>query len=392
MLVNRLYRKGLCQIGAGAFLLWLFLAFFGVSCSTLQKQQVSPFIFVKKQWIRETFPKDFTRPSIGQSIKPVLSHDGLLIQGNKSNGISAYTTDTGKKKWFFPVKGGLAGGVLLDGSVIFFGGMDGFIYALNTKINKVLWKHYTGLTTVSTPAKKGQDLYFASSNKLYRLNWKTGESLSTYSTQTEPGKFIVQGVAKPVLSDSLVYFKTHDDSLIALDLKNRLKWKRKLSDSRHDFTSASSGITIGPVCLYTASLKEGLYCLHKKTGQTIWKNTIGSHGNILLSGSLLFYPSQDGRVLALDQKSGKQVWSHKVPHSIATSLVLYQDMLVYGEYTKALRFLSLKTGKELGYFAFGGGMSAPPEVSIRDSALYFISRAGWLYKVTSTANRHAYIK
>ena len=353
-----------------------------VSCNTLPHVKASPSILVKKIWIRETFPKNFTKPSVGQSIPPVLNRDnGLVIQGNKSNGISAYTTVKGQKKWFFPVKGGLSGGVLLAGSHLFFGGMDGFIYALTAKTGKMVWKHHTGQTTVSTPAKKGSYLYFASPNKLYRLNAKTGAGVSTYSTQSEPGKFIVQGVASPLPTDFLIYFKANDDSIIALDLKNRFKWKRKLSDTHHEFTSASSNIIIGPVCLYTASLQAGLYCLNKKTGKTLWKNTIGSHGDILLSGPLLFYPSQDGHVLALDQKSGKTIWKHKVPNSIATSLALYKDMLVYGEYTGALRFLSRSTGKEMGYFTFGGGMSAPPAVSVADSAFYFISRAGWLYKI-----------
>ena len=67
--------------------------------------------------------------------------------------------------------------------------------------------------------------------------------------------------------------------------------------------------------------------------------------------------------------------------SIATSLAVYRDMLVYGGYTRGLHFLSLKTGKKLGEFAFGGGMSATPAVSAIPPAMYFISRAGWLYKI-----------
>ena len=186
------------------------------------------------------------------------------------------------------------------------------MYALYAETGQLLWKHYTGLTLVSTPVQKNQYLYFASARRLYSLKVKTGESVLTYSTQTDPGKFVIDKVAAPILDSSFIYFKTNDGSLLALDLKFRLKWKKKLSESYRDFTSASSGLAIGPVCLYTSSLQDGLYCLNKKTGRTIWKNSTGSHGDILLLGSLLFYPSQDGRILALDQKSGKQIWSHQV--------------------------------------------------------------------------------
>ena len=380
------HKKTICMCVVGRvfasqviFTLFVCLGIFP-SCKTLSDKKDHS-LGLQKIWIRETFPKDWTRPSIGQSIKPVLSVSGLIIQGNKSQGLSAYTSDKGKKKWFFPVKGGLAGGVLADGPFLFFGGADGFMYALHAEKGQVVWKHYTGLTTVSLPAKKGKYLYFASSDKLYCLNQKTGENLWTYSASSTPGPFIVEGVASPLLGTSLIYFKVSDGSLIALDFKGRLRWKKKLSNTGSDFTSAVSGIKIGKVCLYTASLQAGLYCLNPKTGKTIWKTSVGSHGDVLLSGSHLFYPSQDGRVLALDQKSGKLIWSHRVSHSIATSLVLYRDMLVYGEYRGALRFISQRTGKELGHFAFGGGMSVEPAVSVLDSSLYFISRAGWLYKV-----------
>ena len=338
-------------------------------------------VFFKKVWIRETFSKDFTRPSILQSIRPVLTTSGLLIQGNKINGIAAYTLGKGKKKWFFPVKGGLAGGVLVSNGFVFFGGSDGFIYSLYLKTGKILWKYYTGLISVSAPVLKKEHLCFASSNKIYCLNMKTGENIWTYSTQVRKAEFTIEGVARPLIGHSLVYFKVSDGSLFALNFKGQLKWKHVLSDSGNRFTSASSTPVMGKTCLYSSSLESGLYCLNKKTGKIIWKTGVGSHSDLLLYGSYLFYSTHDGKLLALDQKSGKQIWSHKVTHSIATSPVLYKDMLIYGEYTGALRVISRSTGKELNSFSFGSGTSASPVVSVMDSELYFMSNFGWLYKI-----------
>jgi len=62
---------------------------------------------IKKRWIRQVFPKNYTRPSILQPIKPIMTSSGLLVQGHRNNGVSAYTMDRGKKQWFFPVEGGL---------------------------------------------------------------------------------------------------------------------------------------------------------------------------------------------------------------------------------------------------------------------------------------------
>ena len=337
---------------------------------------------IKKVWIRETFSKNFTRPSILQSINPLLDASGLVIQGNKVNGISAYTLDKGKKRWFFPIEGGLAGAATISDAVLFFGGSDGVMYALRLDTGTVLWQYRTGLTSVSAPTIKGNYLYFASSNKIYCLDKKTGESIWTYSTPVRSAEFTVEGIARPLLSDSLIYFKVSDGTLVALDFKGRLKWKQELSGSDSRFTSALSNPVMGKICLYSASLESGIYCLNKKTGKIIWKTSKGSHGDLLLSGSSLLYPSHDGHVIALDQKSGKQIWKHKVPQSIATSLSLYKDILIYGEYSGALRFISINTGEELNAFHFGTGMSAKPVVSVIHSELYFISNAGWLYKLS----------
>ena len=111
------------------------------------------------------------------------------------------------------------------------------------------------------------------------------------------------------------------------------------------------------------------------------ENFFGSHGDALLSGTKLFYPTSDGHILALDQKSGKQVWIYKTPRSIATNLILYKGILIYGEYSGALRFLSHKTGKSQGAFFFGKGLSAHPVLSPARSMLYFMSNYGWLYKI-----------
>ncbi|MDE0119608.1 MAG: PQQ-binding-like beta-propeller repeat protein [Bdellovibrionales bacterium] len=409
---------------------FIFIFLFFSSCYSVQSIKSSqggnkgknkkPFFSIKKIWIQETFPKDFTRPSILQSISPVLiprvsenaefkglvarrketksteklvpvktgimpnrfSSTGLIVQGNKVNGITAYILNKGKKRWFFPVKGGLAGNPAVFDGFVFFGGADGVMYALHLDTGKILWKYRTGLTNVSAPVVKGRRLYFSSSNKIYCLNKKTGENIWMYSIPVRSADFTVEGVARPLVSDTFIYFKVSDDTLIALDQKGRLKWKRELSEADSRFTSALSDPVLGKACLYASGLESGLYCLNQKTGKVIWKTAKGSHGDLLLFGSSLFYPSYDGYVIALDQKSGKEIWRHKVPESIATSLVLYKDVLVYGEYSGALRFISIDKGEELQSFHFGTGMSAKPVVSVINSELYFISNAGWLYKLS----------
>ncbi len=340
------------------------------------KEGKKNFVPVRKVYIRETFKKDFTRPSLLQSIGPLLTSSGLIIQGNKITGLSAYTSEKGKKKWFFPVKGGLAGPAAVEGDFVFFGGADGFVYALYLSTGKALWKQSIKSIRLSAPVIQGNKLYLAGPDKLYCLNKKTGESLWTYSTQLKKSDFTLEGTARPLIAKGGLYFKTSDETLFALNKKGKLKWKRELSGGAR-FTSALSAPVMGKTCLYSAGLKSGLYCLNPKTGKTIWKTSYGANGDLVLYGSSLFYPSSDGKLIALDQKSGKQIWSLKTNGS--TSPVPYKDILIYGEYSGPLRFVSAQEGKNLSAFFFGSGISAPPVVS--GPFVYFISNTGWLYKL-----------
>lgn len=355
----------------------------GLVESKADKANKSSQLHITKAWVRETFVKNLSRPSILQLISPVMISSNLLVQGNRVNGLGAYRLKNGEQKWFFPVKDGLAGPPVLKGEFLFFAGSDGFMYAIDKSKGKVLWKHYTQESRTSKPVIKKGKVYFASPKKLYCLKALTGDELWTYSVPTtKAGEFTIEGVAKPLLGRGLIYFKASDGSLSALDFKGRLKWKKDLSSPTSDtrFSSSSGDLVMGKVCLYSADLKSGLYCLNKKTGKTVWKNSIGSHGKVLLSGRHLFYSSPDGKVLALEQKSGKKLWTHKAT-SLTTSLALYKNVLVYGEYSGGLSFLSIKSGKKVAYFPTRKGISATPLVSAIDSTLYFVSNFGWLYKL-----------
>ncbi len=339
-----------------------------------------PSVHVRRIWIRETFPKAQFTKSILQPIYPVLTEE-LVIQGNKVSGLLAYTRDKGRKLWDFKIKGGLAGAVLVKDQQLFFGGADGFIYSISAGTGKQHWKQYVGATSMSRPVLKNNRLYFSDPSKLYCVNAKTGQVIWTYSASIKKSDFTVAGVSSPLVSRYLIYFKVSDGNLIAVNHKGRFKWQRRLSDPSDRFTSALSAPVMGKVCLYSAGFESGLYCLNKKTGKVIWRTFSGSHGDVLLSGTMLFYPTSDGHILALDQKSGKQIWIYKTPRSIATNFTLYKGILIYGEYSGALRFLSEKTGQSQGAFFFGKGLSARPVLSPVHSMLYFMSNYGWLYKI-----------
>ena len=241
---------------------------------------------------------------------------------------------------------------------------------MNLTSGKQVWKHYTEISSSSIPILKKDRLYFASPFRIYVLNAKTGDEIWNHSIPlSKDAEFLVRGVASPLVTDNLVYYRP-SGHIVALDKNGKLKWQRRLAGFAERFTSSGSVPVIKGKHLYVADFESGLYCLNKNNGQTIWKNSYGSHATVLLSDSQLFYSTNDGQILALDQKSGKQLWVHKLEKSIGTPLSMYKDVLIYGEHTGSLVFLSKRTGEKLDSFSFGSGLSSKPIVNSVHSELF----------------------
>jgi len=113
---------------------------------------------------------------------------------------------------------------------IYFGGLDGFAYALNAQSGKLIWKRDLGAKVTTSAAIQGTDLYFGTAKRhLYRLNADSGEVLGDTETQATPNGRLL------LVENSLLAFL--GDEIFAsfeLDLK-KVRWS---SEASKQWTSA----------------------------------------------------------------------------------------------------------------------------------------------------------
>src|SRR6476620_2672900 len=78
-------------------------------------------------------------------------------------------------KWKFPTGDRVISSPVWQANVIYFGGDDGNVYAVEAESGRQIWKHATGGPVPSTPAVLEDTVYVVSyDGKLYALNAKTG--------------------------------------------------------------------------------------------------------------------------------------------------------------------------------------------------------------------------
>jgi hypothetical protein len=89
-------------------------------------------------------------------------------------------------KWKFPTGDRVVSSPVWQDNVVYFGGDDGNVYAVDATTGNQIWKHATGGPVPSTPAVADGVVYVGSyDGKFYALNAKTGGTKWKFATGGE---------------------------------------------------------------------------------------------------------------------------------------------------------------------------------------------------------------
>jgi outer membrane protein assembly factor BamB len=214
---------------------------------------------------------------LGNSVYAVTLGDELLC----------LDLDTGKPKWTFRSSFSSqdfhwTSSPAVSGDRVYFGGLDGIVYALDTQSGKQIWKRDLGGRVTTSVALKGNDLYVGTAKRqIYRLDSASGEVLSDFATESEPRWHLL------IADDSLTVF-LGDEVLANLDLPlKRIRWS---SEASKEWTSARPYLWHGTVL---AGNRRELVALASRDGTRVWSHQfpevvrgIGTSDEVLYVGSL----------------------------------------------------------------------------------------------------------
>jgi outer membrane protein assembly factor BamB len=195
--------------------------------------------------------------------------------------------ETGKPKWTF--RSSFNGhdfhwtsSPALTGDRIYFGGLDGIVYALDSQSGKLVWKKDVGGRVTTSMALHGRNLYVGTAKRhVYRLDSSSGEVLGDIVTESEP-----RGTIVPSRESVLVFLG--EEVLASLDLSlKKVLWSAEASK---EWTSARPYVWRGAVL---AGNRRELVALRLSDGAREWSHQfpetirgIGTSDEVLYVGSL----------------------------------------------------------------------------------------------------------
>lgn len=289
----------------------------------------------------------------------------LAVYANTAGSIVALDKRSGESVWQFQTGGKIYSTPAISGNKVVCASTDNTIYCLDLKTGKKQWAFVTPKSIVASPAIHNNSVYIGSSEGIFRsINLKTGQLNWAFS---EVKNFVE---TRPLVYQDKVYFGSWGNTFYALDTKTgKLVWKREKHGNR-----MLSPAAVWPVAangkIFIVAPDQQMTALDAKTGEEIWdseryscRESIGistdgklvyiknmHEGNvdafytspneqklawecpaelgyeiapspISEAGNLVFVPTTEGIVCAIDKTTHQVAWKYKASNALVNHIL-----------------------------------------------------------------------
>jgi outer membrane protein assembly factor BamB len=252
----------------------------------------------------------------------------MVYVGGTDRKLYALDKATGSIKWTFPTKGDTSTTPVVVNGTIYFGCGDGKLYALDAQ-GKEKWSFQAKEAIYSSPVYHNDMLLFGcNDSNFYAVDAKTGQQKWVLE---DPGYTIE---VRPFVYDGTVYFGAWDTFVYAVDVQTgQLKWKKpgyactQRTAAVRYYSPADNGpvVTAGKVFIADRDSKLGI--MDTVTGE-FRGNAAGIVAVGLAEDGKSVYVRKPNAVGKLDL-DGKEIWSVEASADSVPASPVERDGIVY---------------------------------------------------------------
>ena len=305
----------------------------------------------KEQWVVQT--------GVGIYCSPAVEKDKVFV-GDDLGCLTAYALKNGKKLWSFASGKRIVGTPAVSEGIVVFGSADRNIYGLNAADGSLRWKVEAAEPVLGAVTIHEGIAYVGASDKTFRaIDIQTGKVVWSY----EQVKGYIE--TKPLVVDDKVIFSAWDNTLYALEKatgKEIWKWTGGLT--RMHFSPAAVWPVASNGKVFIADPQRAMTAVNLQNGETVWRTfrsqvreTIG----LSEDGERVYSKTMNDSIVCYSTLTDtpEQVWASNVGfgYEHAPSMPQEKDGVVYGSTKEGLLFaLEAKTGKIIWKHKIGNSL------------------------------------
>lgn len=295
---------------------------------------------VREKWI--------VKGAAGVYSSPSKEGDRIFV-GDDAGCLTAYSFKNGKALWQFKASHRIVGDCAVSDGVVVFGSADSTVYGLNSANGSLMWKVKAGGTVLGAARIAGGVAYIGASDGKFRaIDIKTGKEKWTYGGI---GGYIV---ARPLVADGKVIFGAWDNTLYALNTADGSEaWKWRGGKDGMHFSPASAWPVYAHGKVFIAAPDRFLTAIDIANGKTVWRtnaSVVRESIGLATDSSLVFAKTMNDSVVAYSTTTPTptEIWASNVGfgYEHAPSMPLEAGGTVFGGTCSGLVYaVDAKTGR-----------------------------------------------
>jgi len=302
----------------------------------------------------------------GEMINSTAAIMGNVVYAASLKGeLFALDKATGKRLWTYKSKPtddpkeflpGFKASPLVTADAIYLGDEDGVFHCVNRDGGKGRWTFQTNSEIVSSATWFEDKVLFGShDNSLYCLDAAEGKLVWSFATEGMVN-------CSPAIVDHFTFVTGCDEHLRVIDI---LTGKQTLDVPLGTYLIASPAVS-GDT-LYVGTYASEVIAVDWKSGKNIWtykdpQREFPYHSCAAVTDTRVIVGGQDKRVHCINRETGKMVWTFATRAKVNSSPAVLGNRVFIGSDDGNLYELDLTSGKEVWRYTDGAKFSAGPAI------------------------------
>jgi outer membrane protein assembly factor BamB len=297
--------------------------------------------------------------------------NGIVFFGSMDGNLYALDLASGKEKWRYKANGPIKGGPSVHADQVFVGDVDGIFHCVDVTNGKKRWTFNAGAEVTSGGNFSDDTILFGSYDENLHCLSKDGKELWKANV---PGGPVL---ASPVVAAGKTFCSGCDSTLHIIDTKTG----KELGSVQLDGQTGASAAVVGDD-LYIGTMSNQMLAIDLKKQAVKWKyepeeNPQPFFSSPAVAHDLVVVGCRDKRVHAFDRNTGKQSWEYPTKGKVDSSPVIAEKQIYVGSSDGNLYVLELGKGTLVQKIDLGGPITASPAVA--DNCLVIGTQNGVIY-------------